>query len=304
MRAAEQAERDAAWKAYLPLARKDATTGRLSAAEKAKVHAAIAKLGFNAERTEADAHVFQQEQQLLADAAPLPEAEAEALRIREEGDLFDSESRAVLADLDARRREIRERAIAAGAKVDRAKAAQVALEELHRQHWQLLTGAPPEQVAKRRHLAQCVYARPAAGPYDTIEFEQLMRPWGSIDDYEFVPLPDQSPEDLADLVARAKAIQRSGRTALYLSDDPRGEAALVRTAETIFVGANLSFDHHFKVENYLWQRLPGQTQEQLDALLAKLAKRVAKQAKEARDAELAGRSGASVERFGGVYLGR
>ena len=276
--AAAVARQAAAFTEYQKLVSR-AETPRKADAE--SMQALMAELGIDGRRLGEDIGTMRRERELTAQAAELPQRQEAVKAARREHEARYAEFAEIEAQWRARLAATFGAVHQAEAQARPVDAAAKNLAALRAENWRLLGAKDANAAAMKRHLLQIVYKRPTGAPFEVIEFESIMaQPGGGwkLDAREFVPLCDQSPEELAALVTRAKAIILAGRSARYMTSGDYENFARkdVVTTPTSTPG--------FDLDGVRWELLPGQTQEELDSLLAKTRKAQGREEQRRRDA--------------------
>jgi len=273
-----QAERDAQeknWRRYIALAHKGATD-RLTTKEDAELDALLPLVGRSIETLEADANVFRNVGALKNQCADTAKIQAEVAArdnaFAEAQKQFD----AMYADGQKKLNALGGDCRAATAELEKRNRLAEELQEAERVHWRILGLENPVVAASKRHIvfaaSQNNYGKPK---HSMIVVENLMLSPSCAGDFDpkfYVRLDGQPDEEFQDLLARAEKIVRSGRQWRYLAlagdENPSTKSA---ATVQIFEGR---FPGNFRIEDFLWMPMPGQTQEELDGLLKKLARKI------------------------------
>lgn len=167
----------------------------------------------------------------------------------------------------------------------RATWAAAQLGEIDSVHWEVLGLPDPAVAAKRRHLVQAVFGRPRAGAIDSAEFEAVMAsPQNFLNmldsatsQIEWLPAEGQTAGQLSELLTRARELARVGRECRYLlGEENAGKVAHYSNVCLWFDAVRREHPDHIKqmLSSYTFLPHPGQSREDLDAMLAKLRKKI------------------------------
>jgi hypothetical protein len=197
---------------------------------------------------------------------------------------FEKRAATVIAELDQERRTHREAVNLAHKAVTLRQQAAAKLDEHKHQHWKLFDVENPAEAGKKRHLVRAAFGPTGSTTYSVVELEQVMsNPAGMAiafsDPKAFVPVHQQSAEELAELITTAMGLIRSGRQGRYLipSADDGKVIACRNVVYTLEWG--MGGDKNMTIDRYTWVRAPWQTGAEFVALQTNLAKLIAKQQK-------------------------
>jgi hypothetical protein len=276
---------------YRKLCRKLAA-GKLTTKDEDAMEQAINGLGITLEQVAADRDVFRRVAEYADQLAALPALKAKLGERLAEYEKCAKETQAAAAAMQIRLDGFRVECRAIQAKANDLQGVLDKSKALQSEHWQLLGHEDPAITARRKHLVQVVYGRPTDAPYHVMEFESIMAsPIGNpINWAEFIPAPGQTPEQLAELVARAKQLIGAKLPGRYLFD---GVSKAVANVNLVFQPAGL-YGSGATVTDYNWQRLPDQTQDELDGLIKKLESNWKRERRAAHDSSIVGASGGRV----------
>lgn len=185
--------------------------GELDAKAQTRLSKLIDELGFNVERVEGDLTALREAAQCEQTIAGRHEANQALATARESlQKLRDDWQEAFERQRERENEAVGEvtRAESVLAPINRAVER---LAQLKRDHHRILDSEDPETTARRRHVLSVLTRKPEGAKYLYLELESCMRGQSmehvDVDSIEFAPLPDQSREEMAELIGKLREIK-------------------------------------------------------------------------------------------------
>ena len=259
-----------------------ATAGKLAPKDEQRFETIVGRLVISDETVEKELAVLEKVTALTAAVAP--RAGIVAAIAACEGDFAELNRRKVAADAehDEKVQGVSKRHTAAQDRLTAVNKAFDDLTALQNTHAELLELPDPAAEARKKHLVQVVFGRPASPTHGLVEFESLMsdpKAQASLLRHDsetiWVPVDGQSEAELQELLALARQLVAGGKRASYVLSNTDAERVVCCKDSVKFADLTkrLNPDQRYFVGEYAWQAAPGQNAEQFEKCVAAITRK-------------------------------